>query len=168
MKSISRLGAVVLTLGAVAALPGPALAKPKPKTALHNHAVNLSGWIDTVVTTGKLGVPGVRDTDAGILKGSVSGAPRWNGAISQIVTWGTALRITVHGTAFDTHGTLRYSITGQFGPGPKGLALNGVMTVTGGTGIYARAGGRLRVTGAAPVGTDTDASTFDLSGKLRF
>lgn len=168
MKSFVRIGAVALMLGAAAVVPSSALGRSRAKSPLHSHVVHLSGWIDTVVTTGKIGVKGTRDTDAGILRGSISRAPRWNGAIAQLVTWGTGLKITVRGTAFDAHGTLRYSIAGQFTPGATGLALSGVLTVNGGTGIYRRATGTLRVSGAAPVGSDTDASTFDLSGKLRF
>jgi hypothetical protein len=169
MRSIARIGAVALTLGAAAAVPASTLGKARTRPALRSHVVHLSGWIDTVLTTGTIGVKGTRDTDAGILQGTVSGAPRWNGAIAQVVTWGSGLKIMARGTAFDAHGTLRYSISGRFTPSAKGgLALSGALTVTGGTGIYARVKGTLRVSGAAPVGSDTEASTFDLSGKLRF
>ncbi len=169
MKSILRSAAIALTLGAVAVIPASALAsKTRAKPPLRSHVVHLSGWIDTVLTTGTIGVKGTQDTDAGILRGSIAGAPRWNGAVAQLVTWGSGLKITVRGTAFDAHGTLRYSIAGRFTPGAKGLALSGVLTVTGGTGTYRRASGTLRVSGAAPVGSDTEDSTFVLSGKLRF
>jgi len=169
MRSIAPISAVALTLGAAAAVPGSALGKASTRPAPRSHVVHLSGWIDTVLTTGTIGVKGTRDTDAGILQGSVSGAPRWNGAIAQVVTWGSGLKITARGTAFDVHGTLRYSISGHFTPSAKaGLVLSGTLTVSGGTGIYARAKGTLRLAGTAPVGSDAEDSTFDLSGKLRF
>lgn len=165
MKSVARITAIILALGllpATAALGGP-------KRAISTHHVSLAGAVDTVSLTGTLGVPGTRDTDAGILDGTVSPGPPWSGALRQVVTWGPGLTIKSKGTAFAVQGTLRFTLTGKFTPrSAGGFAITGKLVVTGGTGTYKHARGTLRVTGAAPLGSDADASTFDLAGTLRY
>ncbi len=168
MKFIGRLGAVFLMLGAPAALT-PAAAFGAGRPAVSSHKVDLKGEIETLSSTGAIAVAGTKDTDAGILDGTVAGSPRWSGALRQVVTWGPALKIRSKGTAFDTAGTLRFTFTGRFAPEPSGgLALIASMAVTGGSGSYNHAHGTLRVTGIASVAPGSTRSTFDLTGTLRY
>jgi hypothetical protein len=168
MRFIAPVGSSIAALGAVAALtPAAALGRPTP--AVSSHRVSLSGEIETLSSTGTIGVAGVKDTDAGILDGTVSGSPRWSGALRQVVTWGPELSIRARGTAFDAGGTLRFTLVGKFAArSTGGLALTGTLTVTGGTGSYRHAHGSLRVTGVASLAAGSTKSTFDLSGALRY
>jgi hypothetical protein len=167
MKLPQRIGPVIPLIGVLGVLlPGAALGARR--TAVVKHHVSLRGEIETLSSTGPIGVAGTKDTDAGILDGRVSGGPRWSGALRQVVTWGPALKISSTGTAFDAEGSLRFTLLGKFAPRPAGgIALTGTMTVTGGTGRYAHARGSLRVTGIASVAVGSTRSTFDLAGVLR-
>jgi len=167
MKSIARSGAVAVALG-VLSVVAPAATLGAPAPAVSSHKVSLAGKIEAVSSTGKIGVPGVRDTDAGILDGTISGSPRWHGAVRQVATWGSGLAITSKGTAFAANGSLRFTLAGKFTPGPTGVKLTGKLVVTGGTGSYNRARGTLRVTGTASLTSGTGESTFDLTGTLRY
>jgi hypothetical protein len=164
----SPLKKVSLALGALAVLtPAAALGRAKP--AVPSHRVNLTGVIETLSSTGPIATLGTKDTDAGILDGTVTASPRWSGALRQVVTWGSGLAITAKGTAFNGDGSLRFTLTGKFAGRPAGgLGLTGKMTVTGGTGRYQHAQGTLRVTGIATIAPGVTKSTFDLAGSLRY
>jgi hypothetical protein len=170
MKSIPRAGAVVLALATVALLaPGAALGGRKVPVV--GHHVSLTGVLEAVSSTGKIGVSGTKDTDAGLLDGTVSGSPRWSGALRQVATWGPDLTLTSTGTAFSATGSLRFTLAGKFTPGTTSLALNGTLTVTGGTGSYNHARGTLHVTGGALLSSVASGSpkvTVTLTGTLRY
>ena len=168
MGSIARGAAVTAAIGAVSAgIPAAAIGRqPGPVTS---HKVQLAGMIEALSSTGTIGTPGVRDTDAGILDGRIAGSPHYSGALRQVVTWSSGLSLTSRGTVFAVSGSLRFRLTGKFTPKPAGrLALNGRLAVTGGTGLYAGARGTLRVTGLASLKSGTGESTFDLSGSLLY
>lgn len=149
--------------GLIAAAPAPAHRAPT-----RARAVRLSGEIETLSSTGAIAVAGTRDTDAGILDGTVAGGPRWGGAVRQVVRWGTGLAITARGTLFAPDGALRYRLSGRFTPGAGGqITLTGTLVVTGGTGRYAGAQGRLRVRGQATISSGSPRSTLRLRGTLR-
>jgi hypothetical protein len=167
MKSIARAGAVTVAVGVVSVVAS-ATALGGPTAAVSSHKVSLTGKIEAVSSTGAIGVPGVRDTDAGILDGTISGSPRWHGALRQVATWGSGLAITSQGTAFAANGSFRFKLTGKFVPSPTGVKLSGKLAVTGGTGTYNGARGSLRVTGTAALTSGTGESTFDLAGTLRY
>lgn len=159
--------ALTAALAALLLPTSAALAAHAP--ARHAHRVKLSGEIETLSSTGAIATPGVKDTDAGILNGTVAGSPRWGGALRQVVTWGSALHATAKGTMFAADGSLRFTWSGRFLPTPgAGITLTGTMTVTGGTGRYAGARGHLTITGTASVSPGATKSTFDLAGKLRY
>jgi hypothetical protein len=158
--------AVLVCLGALA--PGVGLAHSKP-AALKTHQFNLSGAIETLSTTGAIATPGVKDTDAGILDGTISKSPHFSGALRQVVTWGNALAITAKGTVFGPSGSLRFKLTGKFAPTPGvGLALSAKVTVTGGTGVYSGARGSLKASGVASVSGGSTKSSLKLTGKVRY
>jgi hypothetical protein len=162
----------VITAGLAACVgvlpPAMADAHSKPP-ALKSHHVSLSGAIETLSSTGTPGVTGVKDTDAGILNGTISRNPRFDGALRQVVTWGQALAITARGKIFGDQGSLRFKLTGKFAPNPKGgLELSGKVTVVGGTGIYAGAHGALQASGVASVAGGSTKSTLKLTGTVRY
>jgi hypothetical protein len=171
MKSIPRTRAVVLAAGLLALLLIPATALGGRKTAVVSHHVNLRGELEAISSTGKIGVAGTKDTDAGLLDGTISGSPHWSGALRQVATWGAGLTLTSHGTAFSSSGTLRFTLAGKFTAGTTSLVLTGTLTVTGGTGSYKNAHGTLRVTGAALLSSVASGSpkvTVTLTGTLRY
>jgi hypothetical protein len=159
--------ALTAALAAFLLPTGAALAAHAP--VRHPHKVKLSGEIETLSSTGNIATPGVKDTDAGILNGTVAGSPRWGGALRQVVTWGSALHVTAKGTMFAADGSLRFTWKGRFAPvAGVGIELTGTMTVRGGTGRYAGARGHLAITGVATVSPGSTKSTFDLAGALRY
>ncbi len=159
--------AAALTLAALLAPAGSAASAHAP--ASHLHKVKLTGEIETLSSIGPIAVAGTRDTDAGILDGTVAGSPRWGGALRQVVTWGPGLHATAKGTMFAAGGSMRFTWKGQFVRTPSsGIELTGTVTVTGGTGRYAGAHGHLKVTGTASVSQDATKSTFDVAGTLRY
>ena len=171
MKSIARTGAIVFALGIVPLLLIPAAAIGGRKAAVLSHHVSLTGELEAISSTGTIGVAGTKDTDAGLLDGTISGSPRWSGALRQVATWGAGLTLTSHGTAFSSSGTLRFTLAGKFTPGGTSLVLTGTLTVTGGTGSYKQAHGSLRVTGAALVSSVASGNpkvTVTLTGTLRY
>jgi hypothetical protein len=171
MKPIARAGAVVLAAGVVALLLIPAAALGGRKVPVLSHHVNLTGELEAISSTGMIGVAGTKDTDAGLLDGTISGSPHWSGALRQVATWGTGLTLTSHGTAFSSSGTLRFTLTGKFTPGTTSLVLSGTLTVTGGTGTYKRAHGTLRVAGAVTLSSVASGSPkvmVTLTGNLRY
>jgi hypothetical protein len=171
MKPIARAGAVVLAAGVVALLLIPGAALGGRKVPVTSHHVNLTGVLQAISSTGTIGVAGTKDTDAGLLDGTISGSPRWSGALRQVATWGAGLTLTSHGTAFSSSGTLRFTLAGKFTPGPTGLVLSGTLTVIGGTGRYKDAHGTLRVAGAATTSSVASGSpkvTVTLTGSLRY
>lgn len=133
------------------------------------HRVHLTGATQTLFSTGTPGTPGVRDTDAGLLNGTIAGAPRWHGALRLVGTWGKALSIAGTGTAYDASGTFDFRLQGKFTPTPvRGIVLNATVRVMRGTGLYRGASGTLRATGIASVTSGTTRSTLTLTGRLRF
>ncbi len=159
--------ALPLALAALLLATGSAVAAHAP--ASHRHRVKLSGEIETLFSKGQVAVAGTRDTDAGILDGTVAGSPRWDGALRQVVTWGSSLHATAKGTMFAADGSMRFTWKGQFVPATNsGIELTGTVTVTGGTGRYAGAHGHLALTGTASVSLAATKSTFDLAGTLRY
>jgi hypothetical protein len=169
MKVVTRAGVTAVLVACVSVL-SPALATAQSKlTAVKSHHVSLSGAIETLSSTGTPGVPGVKDTDAGILDGRISRSPSFDGALRQVVTWGPALAITARGKIFGDQGSLRFKLTGKFGPKPGGgLGLSAKVTVVGGTGIYAGAQGRLQASGVASVTGGNTKSTLKLTGTVRY
>ncbi len=169
MKVVTRASVMVVVITCVSVLsPTMAAAHSKPLT-VKSHRVSLSGAIETLSTTGTPGVAGVKDTDAGILDGTISRSPRFDGALRQVVTWGQALAITARGKIFGDQGSLRFKLTGKFAPNPGGgLGLSAKVTVVGGTGMYAGAHGMLQATGAATVGSGSPKSTLKLTGTVRY
>lgn len=160
-KSLAAAGALAMLT------PAAALGRAKP--VVPSHRVNLSGEIETLSSTGAVGATGTKDTDAGILDGTISGSPAFSGALRQEVTWGTALAITAKGTVFGPDGSLRFSLTGKFAPRPAGgIALTGKASVTDGTGGYKHALGTLRVTGVATIAPGVTKATLKLTGTLRY
>jgi hypothetical protein len=171
MKPIARAGAVVLAAGLVALLLIPAAAFGGRKLPVVGHHVSLAGELEAISSTGKIGVAGTKDTDAGLLDGTISGSPRWSGALRQVATWGAGLTLTSYGTAFSNSGTLRFTLAGKFTAGGTSLVLTGALTVTGGTGNYKHAHGTLRVTGGALLSSVASGSpkvTVTITGTLRY
>ena len=171
MKPTARAGAVVLAAGLVALLLIPAVAFGGRKVPVVSHHVNLKGELEAISSTGTIGVAGTKDTDAGLLDGTVSGSPHWNGALRQVATWGSGLTLTSHGTAFSSSGTLRFTLAGKFTAGTTSLVLSGTLTVTGGTGTYKDAHGTLRVAGAvtrSSLASGSPKVTVTLTGSLRY
>ncbi len=171
MKPTARAGAVVIAAGIVALLLIPAIALGGRKAPVVAHHVSLTGELEAITSTGTIGVAGTKDTDAGLLDGTISGSPRWSGALRQVATWGTGLTLTSHGTAFSSSGTLRFTLAGKFTPAGTSLALSATLTVTGGTGTYKGAHGTLRVAGAATTASVASGSpkvTVTLTGSLRY
>jgi hypothetical protein len=171
MKPITRAGAVVLASGVFALLLIPAAALGGRKAAVQSHHVSLTGELEAISSTGTIGVAGTKDTDAGLLDGTISGSPHWSGALRQVATWGTGLTLTSHGTAFSSSGTLRFTLAGKFTLGTTSLALSGTLTVIGGTGTYKGAHGTLRVAGGATrssVASGSPKVTVTLTGSLRY
>ncbi len=163
----------VLTALAIAAAVTPAVtpaaAAARVLRRITAHKVSLTGHVEALSSTGQIGTPGVKDTDAGILDGTIAGEPAWAGALTQVGTWGQHLAITTKGTAFNADGALRFTITGRFGIGTTGeLALTGTMRVTGGTGVYAGAHGTLKVAGTTVDSPTTSKLAFTLTGSLDF
>lgn len=169
MNVVTRASVTAILAACVSVLP-PALAEAHAKPpAVKSHHVSLSGAIETLSSTGKVGGVGVRDTDAGILDGTISRSPRFDGALRQVVTWGPALAITARGTLFGDQGSLRFKLTGKFALSPGGgIGLSAKVTVVGGTGIYAGAHGTLQASGVASLAGGSTKSTLKLTGTVRY
>jgi hypothetical protein len=169
MKVVTRASVTAVLAVCVSVVPA-ALAEAHSKlSAVKSHHVSLSGAIETLSSTGKPGVTGVKDTDAGILDGTISRSPHFDGALRQVVTWGPALAITARGKIFGDQGSLRFKLTGKFGLSPSGvLGLSAKVTVVGGTGIYAGAHGALQASGVASVAAGSTESTLKLTGTVRY
>jgi hypothetical protein len=169
MKVVTRASVTAVLAACVSVLP-PALAEAHSKPpAVKSHHVSLSGAIETLSSTGQPGVVGVKDTDAGILDGTISRSPRFDGALRQVVTWGPALAITASGKIFGDQGSLRFKLTGKFALSPSGgLGLSAKVTVVGGTGIYAGAHGTLQASGVASLAGGNTKSTLKLTGTVRY
>lgn len=171
MKPTARAGAAVLAAVVIALLLMPAASLAGRKVPVVGHHVSLTGTLEAISSTGTIGVAGTKDTDAGLLDGTVSGSPHWSGALRQVATWGAGLTLTSHGTAFSSSGTLRFTLAGKFTRGTTSLILSGTLTVIGGTGSYKHAHGTLRVTGAALLSSVASGSpkvTVTLTGTLRY
>jgi hypothetical protein len=168
MRSRRSLG-MAMTLGVLAWLAS-ASAVANPRATVSSHRVHLTGTVGALSSTGKVGVAGTKDHDAGILTGTVAGSPKWNGALTQVATWGPDLTIRSTGTAFSDNGTLDFTLHGRFTPRSPGvLALSGKLVVTRGTGTYAHVRGTLALSGAVVTGSvNPDEITFTLTGSVAY
>jgi hypothetical protein len=161
-KRVASVAAVVVTLVAVPAFAG---ARPHAKS----HTVKLSGLIDTLSSTGAVGVPGTKETDSGILNGTVSGRSVGPAAFYQTVTWGSRLTLAGKGRAFNTLGSLAFKVTAKFTVNSNSTeSYSGKFTITGGTGLYRNAHGLVQISGIAPTPSDDDGATIRLTGKITY
>lgn len=160
-----RRGISAFAVPALLLLAMPGLASAR--TATKSHKVNVAGYIDTVTSTGATGVPGTRETDAGLFAGTISGKPI-KGAFYQNSTWGSGLMLTATGVVFDPSGSIRVKLTAKFVPGSGGrFTYSGTVTANGGTGAYKNAHGTARTSGTT-LTSDPDAATFNLTGTLKY
>ena len=158
-RSVVALGGLALLVSVLA----PAGVSP----AATRHSVVLNGVLDTVSSTGPVGVAGTKETDAGIFSGTISGKPT-KGAVYQTATWGPGLTLTATGSAFDASGSIRGRASAKFTTHPGGaLTYTSTLTVTGGTGRYKNAHGTLRLSGAVLL-SDSDAASLHLAGSITY
>lgn len=159
---------IVFAVAVVASLAvTPALAGAK----LHakSHTVKFSGVIDTLSSTGAVGVPGTRETDSGILDGKLSGRSVGRAAFYQTSTWGPGLTLAGSGRVFNPLGSIKFKATATFTVNPNATeSYTGQLKVTGGTGRYRNAHGTVKVAGNAPADGDSDAATISLTGKISY
>jgi hypothetical protein len=154
---------VIPTLALLAVVPAFAGAT----THATSHKVKLSGLIDTLSSTGTVGVAGSKETDTGLLSGTISGKSV-TGAFYQTVTWGSGLTLKGNGMAFDPNGSLRATVAAKFTISGATESYTGTIKVTGGTGAYKGAHGTLQASGKAPTASDPDAATINISGTLKY
>jgi hypothetical protein len=158
---------VFVTVVAAVLVAVPAFAGAKSKA--RSHTVKLSGLIDTLSSTGTVGVPGTKETDSGILDGTVSGRPVGRAAFYQTVTWGSGLTLAGKGTAFDTLGSFTFQVTAKFRVNSDATeSYAGKLTITSGTGLYSNAHGVVPISGIAPTASDSDGATIRLTGKITY
>jgi hypothetical protein len=159
-----KRGIAVLVPVLLLALPTVAGASPAAKS----HRVSLTGLIDTVTSHGILGTPGATEGDVGSVGGTISGKPTGGGAFYQNSFWGSGLKLTATGTAFDAAGSIRFKSVTKFTPASGGtFSYTGTVTVTGGTGVFKGARGTLSESGTT-LTSDPDAATINLVGKLKY
>ena len=131
--------------------------------------MKFSGVIDTLSSTGAIGVPGTRDTDSGILDGTVSGRSVGRAAFYQTATWGSGLTLVGSGRVFNPLGSIKFKATATWTVHPNATeSYIGKLKVTSGTGLYRSAHGTVNVTGSAPADGDSDAATISLTGKITY
>lgn len=156
---------ILIGITLIAVVPALALARGGAK----NHAVSLTTQFDTITSTSSTGTPGDRDRDAGIVTGTIDGKSFGTGALVQTVKWGANLSSSGSGTTFAKNGTVSYRFTGKLTPAAGGkLNISATFTVTGGTGVYKNASGKVTGTGSAPLGSDTDAGQVRVTGKIKY
>jgi hypothetical protein len=161
-KRIVVVAAVVAVLVAIPAVGGA-------KSHAKSHTVKLSGPIDTLSSTGTVGVPGTKETDSGILHGTASGRSVGSAVFYQTVTWGSGLTLAGNGRVFNTLGSLAFKVTAKFTVNSNATeSYSGKFTITGGTGIYRSAQGIVPISGIAPTAGDSDGATIRLAGKITY
>lgn len=150
-------------LAAVAALlvTPPALASARGG-AKKNHPVNLTITLVVISLSGNAGSPGFRETDAQLDSGTPGGA----GAGVTIVTYGAGPTYTANTTVFSESGSIRVSLTGTYALGAIRFTLMGSGRITGGTGLYRGASGRVTFTGGAVVGEML--RTLHVTGEIKY
>jgi hypothetical protein len=154
--------AVIAVLVAVPALAGA-------KSHAKSHTVKFSGLIDTLSSTGAVGVPGTKETDSGILDGTVSGRSVGRAAFYQTATWGSGLTLAGKGRVFGTLGSIKFKATAKFTVNSNNTdSYTGTLTATGGTGLYKNAHGTVQISGLAPAAGDPDGATISLTGKIKY
>lgn len=94
------------TVFAIAVVASLAVTPAFASAKLHakSHTVKLSGLIETLSSTGAVGVPGTRDTDSGILDGKLSGRSVGRAAFYQTSTWGPGLTLVGSGRVLTRSG----------------------------------------------------------------
>lgn len=161
-KRIVFVVAVVASLAVTPALAGARL-------HAKSHTMKFSGVIDTLSSTGPIGVPGTKDTDSGILDGTVSGRSVGRAAFYQTSTWGSGLTLVGSGRVFNPLGSIKFKATATWTVNLNATeSYTGKLKVTGGTGLYRGAHGTVKVAGTAPANGDSDAATISLTGKITY
>lgn len=154
--------AVVASLAVTPAFAGATLHAKR-------HTVKFSGVIDTLSSTGAVGVPGTRETDSGILDGRVSGRSVGRAAFYQTSTWGPGLTLVGSGRVFNSLGSIKFKAAATFTVNPNATeSYTGRLKVSGGTRRYRNARGTVKVAGNAPANGDSDAATISITGKITY
>ena len=159
------------TVFAIAVVASLAVTPAFASAKLHakSHTVKLSGLIETLSSTGAVGVPGTRDTDSGILDGKLSGRSVGRAAFYQTSTWGPGLTLVGSGRVFNPLGSIKFKATATWTVNPNATeSYTGKLKVTGGSGLYRNAHGTVNVAGDAPANGNSNVATISVTGKITY
>ena len=109
------------TVFAIAVVASLAVTPAFASAKLHakSHTVKLSGLIETLSSTGAVGVPGTRDTDSGILDGKLSGRSVGRAAFYQTSTWGPGLTLVGKRQSLNPLGSIKFKATATWTVNPN-------------------------------------------------
>jgi len=144
---------VGIALAIAASVPATAATTPK------KHSVSGTAQVVTISSQGT--PPNTTSTGAGIVK-SVLGS----GAIVGTTTF-SGSNFTNKFRVFLVHGTFKGTLTGTFKTNADGsLSASGTAKITGGTGAYKGATGKLTFTGSSPA--NSNVTTFQVKGSATY
>jgi hypothetical protein len=142
-----------LALAVAAAVPATGATVPKKHS--------LSGTAQVVTISSQGTPPNTTSTGAGIVKGSIG-----SGAIVGTTTF-SGTNFTNKFRVFLLHGTFKGTLSGTFTVNPDGsVSSTGTAKITGGTGVYKGATGKLTFTGTTPA--NSNVSTFQVKGSATY
>lgn len=161
----------LLGVAAVLVISGAALAQASGRGA-RPISHRLTATVQEVdIRTGPVPSAGSTATAAG----TVQSTPGGNGAqVTHLRFTGptaapATFAFTGRATAFFARGSIRFTLNGTLAVGPGGsLKFGGTGKITGGTGAYNRAAGRVRFAGTAPSAAAGHVDTLHYRGMIRY
>jgi hypothetical protein len=166
-----RRSAGVLGVAAALAISGATLAQASARGA-RRISHRLTATVQEVdIRTGPVPSAGSTATAAATIESTPGGNGaqvthlRFTGPTAAPATFG----FTGHATAFFARGSVRFVLNGTLALEPGGkLKFEGTGKITGGTGAYNRATGRMRFAGAAPSAAAGHVDTLHYKGTISY
>jgi hypothetical protein len=155
---------VLATVALAVAVPALAGAAKTPKK--HKCSVDMTGLVATLKTLS--GTPPLSGStlDAGTIDGKLC-HKKFSGAVRQVIKYPSAGKLTSRAVGFGPKGSLKAKLSGTGKLNPDGsTSFSGTGKVTGGTGIYKGATGKVSFSGTQAKGSSV--STQHLTGKIKY
>ena len=155
---------VLATLALAVVVPALAGAAKSPKK--HKCSFDVTGLFTSVKTTS--GTPPLSggNIDVGTLDGKLC-HKAFHGAARQVNKYPTPGAFSSRGVSFGPRGSVKAKFTGTGKLNPDGsTSFSGSGKITGGTGIYKGATGKLSFTGTEP--KDSTVATQHITGKIKY
>lgn len=155
---------VLATLALAVVVPALAGAAKTPKK--HKCSLNITGLVTTVKTLSGTPPLSGASLDAGTVDGKLC-HKKFSGAVRQVIKYPSAGKLTSRAVGFGPTGSIKTKLSGTGKLNPDGsTSFSGSGKITGGTGIYKGATGKLSFSGTEPKGSTV--ATQHLTGKIKY